>query len=285
MRRPVAGAAPPGVAAFDFDGTLIAGDSFLPFLSGSSARRAGANVCGSPARRLARAFAPGRRDATKAALCWPGCWRLPADRDSATWAQAYGADWRDGSARPWPSGSRGTGNRAIGWSSSPPRLDVYLGTARAGCWASTGVWPPVWRSGDDGLLTGRLQGANVRRAEKAARLRQWLAGELAAGLTSCGPTATASATVSCWPWRSTRAGVTRPAPRVAADRPDWGWLPRALITGVTGQDGSYLAEFLLDQGYEVIGMVRRSSTPTIERIAHLADRLTLVPATCSTRRR
>jgi GDPmannose 4,6-dehydratase len=52
---------------------------------------------------------------------------------------------------------------------------------------------------------------------------------------------------------------------------------RALITGVTGQDGSYLAELLLDKGYEVIGMVRRSSTVNFERIAHIQDELTLVP--------
>ena len=52
--------------------------------------------------------------------------------------------------------------------------------------------------------------------------------------------------------------------------------PRALITGITGQDGSYLAEFLLDQGYEVIGMLRRSSTLNFERIAHIQDRVTLV---------
>jgi GDPmannose 4,6-dehydratase len=51
---------------------------------------------------------------------------------------------------------------------------------------------------------------------------------------------------------------------------------RALITGVTGQDGSYLAEFLLQEGYEVIGVVRRSSTLNFERIAHIQDRLTLV---------
>src|SRR3954453_9942569 len=54
---------------------------------------------------------------------------------------------------------------------------------------------------------------------------------------------------------------------------------RALITGVTGQDGSYLAELLLDQGYEVIGMVRRSSTVNFERIGHLQENpaLQLVP--------
>src|SRR5580704_16515574 len=50
---------------------------------------------------------------------------------------------------------------------------------------------------------------------------------------------------------------------------------RALITGVTGQDGSYLAEFLLARGYEVHGMVRRSSEEKFERIAHLGDRITL----------
>ncbi len=52
---------------------------------------------------------------------------------------------------------------------------------------------------------------------------------------------------------------------------------RALITGITGQDGSYLAELLLDKGYEVIGMVRRSSTVNFERIAHIQDQVTLVP--------
>jgi GDPmannose 4,6-dehydratase len=51
---------------------------------------------------------------------------------------------------------------------------------------------------------------------------------------------------------------------------------RALITGITGQDGSYLAELLLEEGYEVVGMLRRSSTLNFERIAHIQDRLTLV---------
>ncbi len=48
---------------------------------------------------------------------------------------------------------------------------------------------------------------------------------------------------------------------------------RALITGITGQDGSYLAEFLLEKGYHVVGMVRRSSTESFERIAHLRERI------------
>jgi len=51
-------------------------------------------------------------------------------------------------------------------------------------------------------------------------------------------------------------------------------MKRALLTGITGQDGSYLAEFLLAKGYEVYGLVRRTSTPRIDRIAHLKDRIT-----------
>ena len=53
---------------------------------------------------------------------------------------------------------------------------------------------------------------------------------------------------------------------------------RALITGITGQDGSYLAELLLSKGYEVYGMVRRASSPNTSRIEHLLDRITLKPA-------
>ncbi len=52
----------------------------------------------------------------------------------------------------------------------------------------------------------------------------------------------------------------------------------ALITGITGQDGSYLAEFLLDKGYRVVGVVRRSSAPNLWRIEHLLDRIDLRPA-------
>jgi len=53
-------------------------------------------------------------------------------------------------------------------------------------------------------------------------------------------------------------------------------MPVALITGVTGQDGSYLAEFLLTQGYDVIGMVRRSSTVTFQRIQQIQDSITII---------
>lgn len=56
---------------------------------------------------------------------------------------------------------------------------------------------------------------------------------------------------------------------------------RALITGITGQDGSYLAEFLLTQGYEVYGLVRRTSTLKYERIQHIQDQITIVPGDMS----
>src|SRR5262245_20551933 len=52
---------------------------------------------------------------------------------------------------------------------------------------------------------------------------------------------------------------------------------RALITGITGQDGSYLAELLLENGYEVFGLTRRLSAANYWRIAHIVDRLTLIP--------
>jgi GDPmannose 4,6-dehydratase len=53
-------------------------------------------------------------------------------------------------------------------------------------------------------------------------------------------------------------------------------MPTAIITGITGQDGSYLAEFLLEKGYEVIGMVRRSSTVTFQRIKQIQDDITII---------
>lgn len=53
-------------------------------------------------------------------------------------------------------------------------------------------------------------------------------------------------------------------------------MPKALITGITGQDGSHLADFLLEKGYEVVGLVRRTSTVNFSRIEHIQDRVTLV---------
>lgn len=52
---------------------------------------------------------------------------------------------------------------------------------------------------------------------------------------------------------------------------------KALITGVTGQDGSYLADLLLDKGYEVYGLIRRTSMPNLSRVAHIVDRIQMVP--------
>ena len=52
--------------------------------------------------------------------------------------------------------------------------------------------------------------------------------------------------------------------------------PKALITGITGQDGSYLAELLLEKGYRVCGITRRSSTGNMERIAHIQNRIELI---------
>jgi GDPmannose 4,6-dehydratase len=66
----------------------------------------------------------------------------------------------------------------------------------------------------------------------------------------------------------------KPKPTARAEQPR----RRALITGITGQDGSYLAELLLDKGYEVVGMVRRTSHDSYERIGHLLNRLHIVPA-------
>ena len=58
-------------------------------------------------------------------------------------------------------------------------------------------------------------------------------------------------------------------------------MPTALITGITGQDGSYLAEFLLEKGYKVVGIVRRSSTTPYERISHLVDHIELLSSIVS----
>ena len=73
-----------------------------------------------------------------------------------------------------------------------------------------------------------------------------------------------------------RGGAKRgkPKPGVRAEQPR----KTAVITGVTGQDGSYLAELLLAKGYEVVGVVRRTSHDSYERIGHLLDRLHIVPA-------
>jgi len=72
-----------------------------------------------------------------------------------------------------------------------------------------------------------------------------------------------------------KGGARKPKPAKGLGQPR---RRTALITGVTGQDGSYLAELLLDKGYEVVGVVRRTSHDSYERIGHLLDRLHIVAA-------
>jgi GDPmannose 4,6-dehydratase len=71
-----------------------------------------------------------------------------------------------------------------------------------------------------------------------------------------------------------KGGAHKPKPTAAVGQPRL----TALITGITGQDGSYLAELLLAKGYEVVGVVRRTSHDSYERIGHLLDRVHIVPA-------
>src|SRR5205809_1108247 len=75
---------------------------------------------------------------------------------------------------------------------------------------------------------------------------------------------------------SSKGAAKRPKPKQATQARQ----PRktAVITGVTGQDGSYLAELLLDKGYEVIGVVRRTSHDSYQRIGHLLKRVHIVAA-------
>ena len=82
----------------------------------------------------------------------------------------------------------------------------------------------------------------------------------------------------CWAGRRRSTSARASRRPTAWLREHGGWRrerKRALITGITGQDGSYLAELLLEKGYEVHGMVRRASTEKFERIEHLRDRITL----------
>src|SRR3954453_11593574 len=87
---------------------------------------------------------------------------------------------------------------------------------------------------------------------------------------SAGRRASASRTASLRLLPGCETARSYPNPREDTDP-----MPKALITGVTGQDGSYLAELLLEKGYEVHGMVRRASTEKFDRIEHLRDKITL----------
>ena len=107
-----------------------------------------------------------------------------------------------------------------------------------------------------------LGGGRQRPGRAGARASAELRGRRAAPLAVRGEGATA-------------ARLASPHRRARRHRGDGSVAARALITGITGQDGSYLAELLLERGYDVHGMVRRSSTERFERIEHLRDRITL----------
>jgi phosphatidylglycerophosphatase C len=168
---------PVGVAAFDFDGTLIARDSFLPFLLRISGKRSlgRALVISSPS--MVRAYGVRRdRDATKEALVARLLRGFPADRLNAA-GEAFGTELAD-RLRPAMatrlSWHREQGHHLVLVSAS---LDVYLQPLgrRLGFDA---VLATALEVGDDGRLTGRLRGANCRGTEKEARLRAWLAANL-----------------------------------------------------------------------------------------------------------
>ena len=157
--------------------------------------------------------------------------------------------------------------RPTGSGSSPPSSPT---TSWTGPWPP---WLPTLASKPPGAMRlGRESFYAVWDSDAADTLAY-----LHAMLTITSQTAEAAEGIAAF------AAKRPPAWQVPPTRPDptepeeqMTMAKRALITGVTGQDGSYLAELLLDQGYEVIGMVRRSSTVNFERIAHIEDRLTLV---------
>src|SRR5215831_165921 len=123
-----------------------------------------------------------------------------------------------------------------------------------------------------------MQTARPRRASARAIARP----------TTPAPTTTITVEVQCsseWAALVVRVGGTSCNRRAFAPHADCSVLSskfdmaskRALITGITGQDGSYLAEMLLDEGYEVFGLTRRLSASNYWRIEHIIDRVTLIP--------
>jgi HAD superfamily hydrolase (TIGR01490 family) len=167
---------PVGVAAFDFDGTLIAGDSFLPFLTQLVGRRAMGRAFVVAGPELLTAFARGSRDATKAAVLARLLTGYPQQR-FVDLGRAYAGQLVQ-QIRPamaervaW---HREQGHRLVIVSAS---LDVYLAPVGR-LLGFDRVLATQLEAGPDGRLTGRIQGINVRRAEKSARLGQWLAEHL-----------------------------------------------------------------------------------------------------------
>ena len=121
----------------------------------------------------------------------------------------------------------------------------------------------------------RLAAPQRRRVGAETRRRGDLADACPAGASPFQPAAglqVSSVTVGLY-WPRVRS---EGCPRLYGGTSGEIALKRALITGITGQDGSYLAELLLGKGYEVFGLVRRAATPSTERIDHILDHLTLI---------
>ncbi|MDQ1414125.1 MAG: phosphatidylglycerophosphatase [Acidimicrobiaceae bacterium] len=177
MNGPDAAPEPQGVAAFDFDGTMIRGDSFMPFLVRAVGPGKFGQIVIRSSASTAQAYRLGRRDASKAVLVRRLLRGYPADRlddlgrrYAVLLAQRIRPQMAERVA--W---HQQRGHRLVIVSAS---LDVYL--------APTGkalgfdqVLATELEVGSDGRLTGRLLGPNVRGVEKSARLREWLAQELA----------------------------------------------------------------------------------------------------------
>jgi len=168
-------AAPAGVAAFDFDGTLVDKDSFVPFLLRLVSHRALSRAFMLSGPALARSFGTGRRNAVKAALLA----RLLVGYPQADLA-AKGLQY----SRDLESQIRPVMAERIAWHRQEGHRLVIVSAALAVYLEPLGellrfdkVLATDLEVGPDGRLTGRLRGRNVRRAEKAIRLRDWLSTE------------------------------------------------------------------------------------------------------------
>lgn len=162
----------PGIAAFDFDGTLIRGDSFLPFLARMAGRGRFVRVAIASSPAVARAYRVGGRDGLKEALVGSFLRGVPRERVEAV-GEAYGADLA-GRIQPkmaervaW---HRSEGHRLVLVSAS---LECYLATVGSAL-GFDAVLATQLVVAADGRLTGRLLGPNVRGAAKCDRLRAWL---------------------------------------------------------------------------------------------------------------
>jgi phosphatidylglycerophosphatase C len=167
---------PQGVAAFDFDGTMIRGDSFMPFLVKAVGPGRFSRIVVVTSPSTAQAYRSGRRDASKAVLVRHLLEGYPAAR-LAELGRRYAGEL---AARIRPvmvervAWHKQQGHLLVMVSAS---LDVYLGPTGAAL-GFDHVLATRLEVGEDGRLTGRLQGANVRGPEKSVRLRNWLADAL-----------------------------------------------------------------------------------------------------------